>query len=99
MTPASNNAHPQRVLLGLECGGTRTVAIAASEDFTLLQRIEAGPCNLRLVSDDELQQRFSEIATQTPGVVAVGVGMAGVRDAQARDDGRAQRGGRVIEGQ
>ncbi len=82
MTPASNNAHPQRVLLGLECGGTRTVAIAASEDFTLLQRIEAGPCNLRLVSDDELQQRFSEIATQTPGVVAVGVGMAGVRDAQ-----------------
>jgi N-acetylmuramic acid 6-phosphate etherase len=70
------------VLLGLECGGTRTVAIAATEDFALVQRIEAGPCNLRLVSDTELRKQFSDIAAQIADVAAVGVGMAGVRDPQ-----------------
>ena len=82
MTPAPNNAPGHRVLLGLECGGTRTVAIAATEDFTLLQRIESGPCNLRLVSDAELRKQFSDIAAQVADVAAVGVGMAGVRDPQ-----------------
>ncbi len=82
MTPAPNNAPGLRVLLGLECGGTRTVAIAAAEDFTLLQRIESGPCNLRLVSDAELRKQFSDIAAQIADVAAVGVGMAGVRDPQ-----------------
>jgi N-acetylmuramic acid 6-phosphate etherase len=82
LTPATDNAPATAVLLGLECGGTRTVAIASDPDFCLLQRLEAGPCNLRLVSDAQLLQHFSEIAARIAGVAAVGVGMAGVRDAQ-----------------
>ena len=68
-------------LIGLECGGTRTVAIAATPDLQLIQRMEAGACNLRLVSDAELESHFSRIAAQLPPAAAIGVGMAGVRDA------------------
>lgn len=67
-------------LIGLECGGTRTVAIAASADLQLIHRIEAGPCNLRLVSDSDLESHFSKLASALPPAAAVGVGMAGVRD-------------------
>jgi len=70
----------RQVLLGLECGGTRTVALAADADLKLLARIEAGPCNLRLVTDVELEGRFRELAAQLPEPVAIGLGMAGVRD-------------------
>lgn len=68
------------VLLGLECGGTRTVALAAGGDLSLLARLEAGPANLRLVSDEQLAAHFQALAAQLPGPSAIGVGMAGVRD-------------------
>lgn len=71
--------HPP-VLIGLECGGTRTVALAATADLQQVRRIEAGPANLRLVRDDQLAAHFSALAGQLPPPVAIGVGMAGVRD-------------------
>lgn len=67
-------------LIGLECGGTRTVAIAASPDLQLIRRIEAGACNLRLVTDADLANHFSKLASALPPAAAIGVGMAGVRD-------------------
>jgi N-acetylglucosamine kinase-like BadF-type ATPase len=42
------------VLLGLECGGTRTVALAADGELRQLARVDAGPANLRLVTDTQL---------------------------------------------
>jgi N-acetylmuramic acid 6-phosphate etherase len=68
------------VLLGFECGGTRTVAIAASPNLTQLGRVEGGPANLRLISDTDLADRFRQLATTLPSPSAIGVGMAGVRD-------------------
>lgn len=68
------------VLLGLECGGTRTVALAADGDLKLLDRLEAGPANLRLVSDEQLTGHFRSLAARLPVPDAIGVGMAGVRD-------------------
>jgi len=72
-------------LLGIECGGTRTVALGAvaGPDYALAAptRIEAGPCNLRLVTDDALEAHFRFVASQFPQPSGIGVGMAGVRDA------------------
>lgn len=69
-------------LVGLECGGTRSVALAATPGLELIRRIEAGPANLRLVSDSRLQEHFAGIAAQLPAPAAIGIGMAGVRDGQ-----------------
>ncbi len=77
------------VLLGLECGGTRTVALAADGVLRQLARVDAGPANLRLVSDDQLTEHFRVLAARVPGPSAIGVGMAGVRD--RRDCDRVER--------
>lgn len=71
----------RRILLGLECGGTRTVALAADLSLQQIAYAQAGPCNLRLVTDAQLEARFRELAAQVPAPDALGVGMAGVRDA------------------
>ncbi|HRI13426.1 MAG TPA: N-acetylmuramic acid 6-phosphate etherase [Verrucomicrobiota bacterium] len=70
------------IFLGLECGGTRSVALAVKGTFLEGKRSEAGPCNLRLVTDDQLEARFREVTRGLPEPSAIGVGMAGVRDAQ-----------------
>lgn len=87
-------AHPrgvtnQPVFLGLECGGTRTVALAADARLQPLARVEAGPANLRLVSDVQLVAHFRALRKQLPIPTAIGVGMAGVRDPE--DCARVER--------
>ena len=77
------------VFLGLECGGTRTVALAADAGLKQLARVEAGPANLRLVSDARLVVHFRALRRQLPAPGAIGVGMAGVRD--AADCARVER--------
>ena len=72
------------VLLGIECGGTRTVAIAADAAMRPIARAEAGPANLRLLTDEQLAERFSGLRAQLPRPDAIGVGMAGARDAADR---------------
>ncbi len=76
-------------LLGLECGGTRTVALMADGDLNSVARVDAGPANLRLVSDEQLTAHFRALAGQLPMPSAIGVGMAGVRD--RRDCDRVER--------
>ncbi|MBL9173743.1 MAG: N-acetylmuramic acid 6-phosphate etherase [Verrucomicrobiales bacterium] len=68
------------ILLGIECGGTRTVALAATTGGSLQLRKEAGPANLRLLDDRKLEGLFRSLASQLPSPAAIGVGMAGVRD-------------------
>ena len=79
----------QHVFLGIECGGTRTVTVMVSDDTTQLNRMEFGPCNLRLVNDAELRGRFVEISKECVKPSAIGIGMAGVRDED--DHGRIVR--------
>lgn len=67
------------IVLGIEAGGTKTVAIAAAEG-RLLKRVEFGPGNLRILNDEQLGALFETIATEFVQPAALGVGMAGLRD-------------------
>ncbi len=79
------NDQPDRpataLLLGIEGGGTRTVAILADERGQQIRRLEAGPANLKLLSDTRLLVHFRALARQIPSPDALGVGMAGARSA------------------
>ena len=76
--------HP--AFLGLDCGGTRSVAIyvCGSEQ----RRAEAGPGNVRLLSDTQLLSLFRELSGVHQGMPmpnAVGIGMAGAGNAEQQE--------------
>lgn len=64
-------------LLGIECGGTRTVALYINGEVT--QRHEMGGANFRLCNERQLLDLFRQLSRLFPGPQAVVVGMAGVR--------------------
>lgn len=72
------------LILGIEGGGTRTVAILADAHGLLVKRVEAGPANLRLLSDPQLTKHLRSLARQFPTPAAVGIGLAGLRNEQDR---------------
>jgi len=47
--------------LGIEGGGTRTVALLADQRGRILRRLETGPLNLKLLSDRQILERLGEI--------------------------------------
>lgn len=71
--------------LGIEAGGTRMVGLFDSGDGSPVRRAEAGPANLRLLTDAQLAARFKEIAAFFPAPGAVCIGMAGVRAGSDRE--------------
>lgn len=74
-----------RSVVGIECGGTRTVALAAAVGSReALVRVEAGAANLRLISDAQLESHFSALRSRLPDPAAIGIGMAGVRTEEDR---------------
>lgn len=77
----SSSKSPRRNgILGAECGGTRTVVLATDNNRArVLQRLELGPANFRLLTSDQLRSHLQAIAQIWPNPVAVGIGMAGVR--------------------
>lgn len=79
-------------MLGIEAGGTRTVAILANVQGRALHRIELGPANLRLLSDRQLRSHFRELAERVPSPAALGIGMAGAREEGDRRRIRAAAG-------
>lgn len=70
------------LFLGIDAGGTRTVALMSNAAGLLVKRAEFGPANLRLLSERQLTQHFYSIARDFAHPDAVGIGMAGVRHAQ-----------------
>ena len=66
------------LILGIECGGTRTVALMA-QGAKALRQIEAGPANLRLLTDAQLLRHFRQLRDALPKPDALGIGMAGAR--------------------
>lgn len=70
--------------LGIECGATRTVAILADQRGHCLRRWEAGPANVRFLTDAQLAAHFRTLAAQLPQPGALGAGMAGVRQPAER---------------
>ncbi|MDB6110040.1 MAG: N-acetylmuramic acid 6-phosphate etherase [Pedosphaera sp.] len=76
-----SSKQPVRPLfLGIEGGGTHTVALLADARRHFLQRFEAGPANLRLLSDPQLVRLLRSIAAAFPHPDAVAIGMAGARN-------------------
>ena len=65
--------------LGLEGGATRTVAILSDQQERLVQRLEAGPANLKLLTDKELVNHLAGVAKSLPDPWALCVGLAGLR--------------------
>jgi N-acetylmuramic acid 6-phosphate etherase len=65
--------------LGIEGGGTRTVALLADATGRLVKRVEAGPANLRLLTDTRLRRHFLSLAKYFPRPTALGIGLAGMR--------------------
>ena len=77
MTRRTAKADP--LLLGIEAGGTRTIAIATGGALPAPVRREFGPANLWLLDDAQLASRLRTIARAMPRPAAVGIGMAGAR--------------------
>lgn len=76
------------LFLGIECGGTHSDAIAARIDGEKLFNFTAGPANLRLLDDVQLEKHFGEIRRAHDGMIdiaGVAIGMAGARTEQDRN--------------
>lgn len=71
-------------VLGVEAGGTRTVAILAARAGAFFRRSEAGPANLRLLDDRALVRHFRQLAVIAPHPAAIAIGLAGARTAADR---------------
>ena len=71
------------VLLGMECGGTHSVAAVTLPSTQEPQLFRFGPANLRLVSDPDLVRHFQRakvaLAASARLPDAMAIGMAGVR--------------------
>lgn len=76
---SSDAAAGRTRFLGIEGGATRTVVVLADETERLLARVEAGPANLRLMSDAELKEHLRSLAAQFKKPAAIGIGLAGLR--------------------
>ena len=67
VVPAKRKSTPMRLLagtdawLGIECGGTRTVALFGPDAGGRFQRAEFGPANLRLLDDAALVKHLKAI--------------------------------------
>jgi N-acetylmuramic acid 6-phosphate etherase len=81
-----------KTFLGIEGGGTRTVALLADSAGKELARVEAGPANLALLDQPSLLKLLRSVAAELPVSDAIAIGLAGswtetdrkrVRDAAA----------------
>ena len=66
-------------LLGIETGGTKTIAITATQSLEQIARFELGPANLRLISDQDFLGLLRELKWRIGIPAAIGIGLPGVR--------------------
>ncbi|HAV63556.1 MAG TPA: N-acetylmuramic acid 6-phosphate etherase [Verrucomicrobiales bacterium] len=83
--PRSLTSSPQPTFLGVECGGTRTVALLVDAAGRLLERVEAGPANWRLLGGSGLRRHLRALARKFSNPAAIAIGMAGVRGEDDRE--------------
>jgi N-acetylmuramic acid 6-phosphate etherase len=78
----------QALLLGIEGGGTQTIALLAPSSGRAVARGEFGPGNLQLLQAAGLSKRLREIRvwqrTLHPTIAGIVIGMAGTRTEQDR---------------
>ena len=71
--------------LGIEGGATRTVALLTDAQGRLVKRVEAGPANIRLLTDTQLAALLRRLARQFPRPSALVLGLAGARTMADRE--------------
>ena len=72
--------------LGIDCGGTRSIAVYVTGGLT--RRVEAGAGNVRLLSDAQLTALFRTLSSahrDLPRPDAVAIGMAGAGNEEQRE--------------
>ncbi len=78
-----DKSNPATAFLGIECGGTRTIALFAPGNGEPVLRAEFGPANLRMLDDSGLTDQFKTvdgIRRESSGQLAgIAIGMAGAR--------------------
>src|SRR5713101_551028 len=70
---------PKRYFLGIECGGTKSVACLADQEGNEVQRVASGPANLKLLLDAQLVRHFRSMGDGLLPPVGIAIGMAGAR--------------------
>lgn len=70
---------PAPLCVGIEAGGTHTVAIADGPDLAAPVRREFGQANLWLLDDGQLARRLRAIARALPRPASVAIGVSGAR--------------------
>ncbi len=78
MKTTTQKARNARLFLGIDGGGTRTVALLSDEHGRAWRRLEFGPANTKLLTHAQLIARFRTIARAFPKPSAVGIGVAGI---------------------
>jgi len=73
------------LFLGIEGGGTRTVALLVDAQERVVRRIESGPANLRLLTDDKLESHLRSLGSRLPEIASLAVGLAGARTEADRE--------------
>ena len=68
-----------RFFLGIEGGGTRTVALLADGRGQVLKRLEVGPLNLKLLSDSQVLKRLRDIHRHARRPSSLALCLAGCR--------------------
>ena len=73
------------LLVGIDGGATRTVALLTDRHGDLIRRCEGGPGNIRLLDDRELLDLLRSLRISAHGLAAVVLGMAGARTRNDRE--------------
>ena len=73
---SQRDKNPARIFLGIDGGGTRTVALAADETNAVVRRLEFDPADVKRLTDRELFNHFRTIQRAMPHPVAIGLGLA-----------------------
>src|SRR5580704_14177887 len=78
--PVRSKPFTPPLFLGIEGGGTRTIALMVDSKDQLVRKIEIGPGNLRLLGDGQLISQLRSL--RMPGLQpnALAIGMAGARN-------------------
>jgi len=74
-----STASHSALFLGIEGGGTRTVALLVDSDGQLRDRREFGPGNFKLLTPPQLFRHLRTISKSFPKPDAVAIGLAGAR--------------------
>jgi hypothetical protein len=80
----SHSSTNTATFLGIETGATHSSVILVDGNDAVLQRLDLGPANVKLLSNVEITRLFRQIRQSTGFPTAIAAGMAGLRNENDR---------------